>query len=557
MNTTKFSNILLDKAPKKINNNSEKVLDILFNINEVVREINSIDFCNPLGYILTKALPPEGLIDNKLKQFSSKVNKFISKQTEKLEFSNNTDNLANDIEELRISLEELIPDQELKDIIPGGDSILRSIQGLNDSLVITNTLLNPIQKKRLIKSFTNRLIPFSNPISLTEVLLKNQAEDINKRLTGFIKPERFRQDLLKLIRTVISIDKSISLIQASIILINKIIKSINVLIKITKITIKILKKTPVPAMYVTVGVPITISSNVSKFETLINDLQKLLSSVSYFITNVIVKQIRRIRREIFILLIGLNQLYENLSACDYFNDDQLLGQIQKNIDTLNNNIIKLDELFPEMTIENSNSNIYKGYNIVLVKEETSDNNTILFRRRVIVTNSSNIMEYESTPTYTNDDQILIKEGQFYIDTKFEINTTDTNNNNITDEEAQILINQSGYNYSSEKEINDKEIFAQKLIQEKIDKNPEDKKIFNLLSDNLSQNKIEQVKRIVNSLSKIIINPTLLKIRLEKLSSSLIEKGYTLDEIQKGFKSKFNNEYSIIIENNNIKINNRS
>ena len=69
MNTTKFSNILLDKSPKKINNITEKVLDILFSINEVVRELNSIDFCNPLGYILTKALPPDGLVDKLLKKY--------------------------------------------------------------------------------------------------------------------------------------------------------------------------------------------------------------------------------------------------------------------------------------------------------------------------------------------------------------------------------------------------------------------------------------------------------------------------------------------------------
>ena len=77
MNTTKFSNILLEKAPKKINNISENILDVLFTVNEVVRELNSIDFCNPLGYILTKALPPNGLVDKKLKSYGNKVTTFI------------------------------------------------------------------------------------------------------------------------------------------------------------------------------------------------------------------------------------------------------------------------------------------------------------------------------------------------------------------------------------------------------------------------------------------------------------------------------------------------
>ena len=71
MNTNKFSTILLDKAPKKINNSVENILDTLFTINEVVRELNSIDFCNPLGYILTKALPPDGLVAKKLKKYGN------------------------------------------------------------------------------------------------------------------------------------------------------------------------------------------------------------------------------------------------------------------------------------------------------------------------------------------------------------------------------------------------------------------------------------------------------------------------------------------------------
>lgn len=556
MNTSKFSNILLDKAPKKINNTSEKVLDVLFDINEVVRELNSIDFCNPLGYILTKTLPPDGIIDRKLKEYSKLVNKFISKSTQKLEFSQNTNELIDDIEELRISLEELIPDEEIKNIIPGGDSILKTLQSLNDSLVITNTLLNPTQKKKLIQSFTNRLIPLSNPVNLAEILISSQVDNLNKKLRNLIKPERFRQDLLKLIKTVIQIDKSISRIQSVVLLMNKIIKSINVLIKITKITIKILKKTPIPAKYVTVGTTVTTSTKTSKLENDINELEKLLNSVSNFLSTVIIKQIRRIRNEIFILLIGLNQLYENLNSCDYFNDDLILGEIQNSINSLNNNINELNELFPELNTQtnSSNSNIYKGYNIIILKEETTDNNTSLFRRRVIVTNSSNILEYESTPTYTTNDQILIKEGQFYIDTKSETNTTDKNNNNLSDEEALLLINQSGYNYNNLEEVDEQEKESQRLLLNQIRNNPEDNLLYNKFAKN--NNKVDQVKRIINSLTKLNTNPTILKIRLERLSKSLLDKGFTLEEIQNGFKSKFEDKYNIVIINNNIKINNK-
>lgn len=558
MNTTKFSNILLDKSPKKINNACEKIIDTLFTVNEVVRELNSIDFCNPLGYILTKALPPESAVSNKLKQYGDKVTGFINKTVSKFELNTNTNTLPDDIEELRLSFEDLIPDEELKRIIPGGDGILKVIQNLNDSLVITNTIISINDKKKLIKSFTNKLIPLSNPINLTEALLHSQVDNLNNQLKNFIKPERFKKDLLKLIKLVIQIDKTIAQIQSIIILMNKIIKSINVLIKITKLTISILKKIPMPAQYVTVGLVVTSSSKVSNFEQNINELEKLLNSVSIFLSISVIKQIKRIRIEIFTLLIGLNQLYENLSSCPYFAGDILLEEVKKGVDSLNNNLNILEELFPSIKDipKDMTSNLYKGYNIVILKEETTKNNTSLIRRRVIVTNSQNILEYESIPTYASDDQILIKEGQFYIDSKFELGTSDNGTDNITDQESEILMEQIGMNSKSFDEANKKEIEINKLLFNQIQNNPIDKKIYNSLNgNNINPNnlKVERVKKIINTLIKNQTDPRLIQNRLSTMANSLLKKGYTQSEIQLGLKYHYSNKYNITIINNNITI----
>ena len=175
---SKFSNILLNKLPKKINNTTEDILDVLFTINEIVRELNSVDFCNPLGYILTKALPlAGGFIDTKLKQYGEKVTNFINKNTE-LDLSDNNDLLAEKIEETRLLLETLLIEEELKDIIPNADAFTKLIQDLNDVLVISNSLTSLNNKKILLKSLSNRLIPFSNPISLTELLISSQADKL-------------------------------------------------------------------------------------------------------------------------------------------------------------------------------------------------------------------------------------------------------------------------------------------------------------------------------------------------------------------------------------------
>lgn len=549
MANTKFSNILLDVTPKKINRFSEDILDTLFKLNEFVRELNSIDFCNPLGYILTKALPPGGEIDGILKNYGKKVSKFVNSSTKKLELNDNSKDLLNDIEILRLSLEELIPSEELKNLIPGGDSIAKTIQTLNDSLVITNVLVSPEDKKALLKSFTNRLIPLSNPISITELILKTQTEELNKKLSNFIKPERFKSDLLKLIKLVIKIDKSIASIKSIVILMNKIIKTINSLIKVFKISIKILKKTPMPAKFVTVGMTVTASSKVSKFETDADDLSKILISTSNFLSTVILFQITRIRNEILILLIGLNQLYENLNQCSSFKDNTISSEILKSISVLENNLETLDELFPnnEIKIGDDGGSEYKGYTITIYKEKVTDNNTSLVRKRVIVTNNVNIIEYEGKPTYSNKTSLLIKEGQFYIDSKDEVNTYDRELNSITDEEAENLMGYIGMESTSIEESSNKEKEINIILKEQINNNPEDKKLYNnpILSESRDLgSRGKQVYKIIKVLKMNYKNPILFQNRLQKMKSSLLTQGYTLDDIQQGIRMSENSDYSL-------------
>ena len=512
---SKFSNILLNKLPKKINNTTEDILDVLFTINEIVRELNSVDFCNPLGYILTKALPPGGFIDTKLKQYGEKVTNFINKNTE-LDLSDNNDLLAEKIEETRLLLETLLIEEELKDIIPNADTFTKLIQDLNDVLVISNSLTSLNNKKILLKSLSNRLIPFSNPISLTELLISSQADKLNLQIKKTIKPERFRDDLLKLIKLVTKIDKSITNIKNIILLIKKIIKSITVLINLLKISISLLKSNPTPAQFTTIGVTTTSSFTATKFDNNITDFQKILNTINDFISNSVITQITRIREQIFILLIGLNQLYENLKSCSYFKNDMILGIVENGIITLNNNIILLEELFP--SIKNSNlDNIYKNYKIIIDKETTTDNNTTLFRRRVLVYNENNIIEYEGTPTYATNDQILITEGRFFIDS---LNNNDVNENNENEE----LNKQYLQNIEDQKEIND-------LLLLQIKSNPQSKKIFDKLNKN--EDNIDKIVKIIKSIK--ITDPIKFRIRLNQLTNSLLQKGYTQYEIQEAIK----------------------
>lgn len=464
-----LSRILNDVAPKRINKVSQQIIKILFKINTVLNEINSIDFCNPLGYILTKALPPGGFLEGKLLKYGKDALDFVNSLENKLNplrLDNETDeqyktriqSYQASIEEIRLSLEDIIPPDDLITIIPGGEGLAKTIQSINLALVATSDTIDPttdiINKISILKSFARKLTPFLSPINIATLALGGQEAEINKKLAGIIKPERFRESVSFLVNQVKAIDKAIVQIQATVKLINTILRVINILIKVYKFVIKILKFNPTPTaiggpspvISIPIGAMNTQSDRISKSNQIINDLEKIIGQVTKFLSGTILLNIKRIRKEILRLLTGLNILYKNLRACQYTSDDiVLLNTIQSSIDSLNNNLIILDELFPTAKGNTTLPSLYNGYTIDILKEEVIDGGITLLRRRVIVADQRGIIEYEGTPTYAPNDQILLKEGQYYIDKQNQTRTSDTENDSPTDQEVINIVNISGLN----------------------------------------------------------------------------------------------------------------
>jgi len=514
---TSFSKILLEQSPKKINKSSNDIIDILFNINEFLREINSIDFCNPLGYILTKALPPGSILETEINKLNNKVNNFLNKYN----LNSGIGDISDDLESIRLDLEELIIPESLLKILPSGKDINKIIFTLNDSIVITNTIISLDDKKILLKNFTNKILIFTNPVTIAEILFNNSADKLNNSLRKLIKPEQFINELLKLIRFVKKLDKSIFQIQNILLLINKIIKAIKVLIKIYKLINNTKKFNPAPAMYSTVGVIVKESDNVSDNNKLIDELEKLLKNISAYIDNVLILNLLKIRKEIFITLVNLNQLLENIKQCSYLNkNESLLNNINQSLVSLNNSITLLDNLLPQENIINNNSKLYKNYKINIIKEETTDNNTSLFRKRLIITNENDLLEYESTPTFAND-KILIKEGELYIDF--------INNNESEDIESNNELINLGYDSDINQLINTYNNNNNEL-NNRFKKDP----LFQTQSLQNNSNKIIFINKLINNIRKNS-NPKLINIRLNRLNQSLIKKGYTQEEINQAYK----------------------
>lgn len=469
-----LNKILTKTAPERITDVVNKILDILSKTNEVVRKINEVDFCNPLGYILTKALPPGGLLEGKLLKYGKDAVTFINKIENKLDpfkLKNETEeeyqlrlqSYQASIEEIRLALEDLIPPPELVEIMPGGTGLFKTINSLNLALTVTSDTIDTnadpkqliITQISLLKSFTTKLKPFTSPINIATLSIGNQAEELNKKLRDFIRPERFARDLQQIINGVKSIDRAIKQIQSLVSLINKIIKIINVLIKILKFVIKILTKLPTPLAVGGGGSPVisqtnavvnTQSERISKTNTSIEDLSKILKMVGTFLDKNVLLEIQRIRKELLKLITGLNLLYKNITACPYINDDLLKQSLQDGIVSLEDNLNTLDNLFPgAKDIDVALPSQYNGYQIDIIKEEVVDEGITLLRRRVVVANQRGIIQYEGTPTYATNDQVLIKEGQYYIDKQTQRSTSAQGNDNITDQEVIDIVTLTGLN----------------------------------------------------------------------------------------------------------------
>ena len=468
-----LSDILTKIAPQRINDAVEKILDILNRVNEAVRKINEIDFCNPLGYILTKALPPGGLLETKMLKYGKDITNFINKQEEKLDPFKRKDeteeqyktrllSYQESIEEIRQSLEDIIPPPDLVEIFPGGEGLIQTINSLNLVLTTTSDTLDArIDPKQtiltqisLIKSFADKLRPFMSPINIATLAIGDQAEELNKKLRDFIKPEQFASSVAFIIKQVKSIDKAILQIQKMVNLINTILKLINTLIKIFKFVTKILKISPIPVAVGGGGSPVISKTDgsltskadrVAKFQTDIDDYSKITRMISTFLSKSIIFQIQRIRKEIIRLLTGLNILYKNLLACPYTNDPLLEQNLLDTISSLENNLTTLDNLFPTSKTNNILPSLYNGYQIDIIKEEVVDEGIKLLRRRVIVADQRDITVYEGTPTYATDDQVLIKEGQYQIDKLGNIGTSGEGNSAPTNQQVINEMNELGFN----------------------------------------------------------------------------------------------------------------
>jgi hypothetical protein len=103
------------------------------------------------------------------------------------------------LKKLEQALEDIIPPPDLVEIFPGGEGLVQTINSLNLALTATSDAVDArVDPKQLnyhsnifYKIFADKLRPFMSPINIATLAIGDQAEELNKKLRDFIRPERF------------------------------------------------------------------------------------------------------------------------------------------------------------------------------------------------------------------------------------------------------------------------------------------------------------------------------------------------------------------------------
>lgn len=512
---------ILARISVKIGDLTDEAEEKLDFVNDKLFEINSIDFCNPLGYIMGKALPPQGPVQKSIDKYAGKLKKFVDKIGSvdlKEKALNRIDETAGTTEEqlqrrqetidalleIKREIDQIVVPPEFIENIPGADKIAAKLQKLKISLDIAEgiavdsfTISDIPGVQTEIQALKTFLLPFTNPINAINTFFADEVADVNKVLKDFIRPDKLADDVEKIIQTIVAIEKILQSIIALLQMINMIIKLCNILIRIYIILAKLLKKLPIPARWQTTGNIVKAADKANEMEHhKAKELLEFLGVLSAFIDSVLVS-LSGVRDEIITMIVALEQLKQNLQSCPYTKDNYLNEGVDTIINRANLTIQKLDKEAPQLkNIQSENTTplegpernqeglsanskydlMYKGYGINIETEDVIDDDITIRRRYAMIFNGDNEVVEQTSPTYATKDSIIFNEAKFLIDTFNTTESPDANPSTVEDAEIEEMLGISLADVQAEQNAAQQgvqnlinEIVAEKDLQQKLEK----------------------------------------------------------------------------------------
>lgn len=240
--------------------------------------------------------------------------------------------------------------------------------------------------------------------------LQEQLQKINELVDA---PDRIiprLKDLLKLVRNIISVATTVL---RYINLIKTIVTIAIVLIRIFNIIKAFLASNPLPSLYTTLGITVTVNKTYQQIleeqgtKKLIKRLQQInivLALMVQFVT-VLLAGMNRI-------LLILKAILMNLESCKTADKDQdsLQQDLSSTIQDLENTIAPLQSFLDQAnSVNNRANNTFGEYTIEIVNEQLVDEGIALKRRYGIARDKRNIIVVQSAPTFASLDLIIINE----------------------------------------------------------------------------------------------------------------------------------------------------
>lgn len=471
---------ILGKVSNNVGKATDEIEDKLLFVNDKLYEINSIDFCNPLGYIMGKALPPDGPVQKAIDKHAGKLKKFVdmlgkldlkkivAKEIDKElteEEKRKKEETIKALIELKNEIDRIEVPVEFSENIPGADKINKKLQEIKVKIDVAEGIaldaINPIDliglgdELNAVKMF---LMPFTSPQNVINAFFGKEVEMVNKILKDFIRPDKLAEGVEKIIQLVVTVEAIIAKIIGYMQTISTIIKIINILIKIYIVIAKLLKRIPIPARYTTVGtiVKAGTKSNEMEFHKA-EEIRDFLKVLSNFLDGVIVS-LGGVRAEIITMIVALEQLKQNLSQCPYTKDNYLdeamgdaitsaktsLSNLEKQVPQIKHVIIPGITMGPQSPEDNKTGNgvydlIYLGYGINVEKEELVDQNISVTRRYANIFDPNGEIKGSTNPTYASNTAILFNEAKFIIDGYDTIASPDSNDDSFKESDAEEML----------------------------------------------------------------------------------------------------------------------
>ena len=332
-----------------------------------------------------------------------------------------------------------------------GNFINDKLSKYSNITVISNTDKTTINT--LLKSFTLLrqtcvlIQGLTTPASLATYAASALDPATFKMIDKFLGPQNINPQALS--RTIATMQTVIGQLDRILSETLRVIKSIQDIIKVSLILVKVFKvlvnffqALPLPNMYTTIGVSTTMARTTDKLDQYSKDTIKLLNEINLIIS-IVVGLIQGVVATLELILVDLNKILDNLTACNRDNTDpamqNMVQPLKATISTLTASNNELKAFVQNYQAKKSNTaNTYYGYTIQILTETISDpqvQKITIPRRYGIALNSAGIAVVETTPTFASDDNVIVNEVKLLLREK---NLIKTQASSLSDADMAVI-----------------------------------------------------------------------------------------------------------------------